>query len=560
MKRRSLGNRIVATLFAGALMCSVLTGCGDTGESQAAGNEQTAQEGQNAENSGGQDSADTEGAGSDADSGELTTITILCKDRRYDNIPLADREEYQVWQKFKEMLAEQGIQLAFESVPTEQLETVVQTRLAAGNDLPDIIVAEYMDEQTLVALGEKGIIADVKAAIDQYSNGNTLSWWDKYWEVENLLTTKEGAIYWYPALSYKIGGEGYKGTGFCLQIRQDWLDKLSLEMPKTLEELYDVLVTFREQDANGNGVKDEQITVRLDSFQNGFAQSFGLANTLLQVDSSGKAVSPWLQPGIKDYILYMKSLVDAGLIDPGMMTDQVVEGKITENVGSVLYSYVTQNWYESMTGDEDALYAPLYPVFSDSYEPVFFRENAALVYHKYVVSGNTDKMEAIVRLFDTIYTEEYAELSYWGVEGESFEWSEDGTKRVRIELSDEEKEEGHITVGNALFGNVCLPVVNLQQDDPSPYACKNEFEEFVQTLDNEYEWSPRLAMSTSEETATYNKYITTLDTYSTELLVDLILGNRPIEDLDDAVEEMKAMGLDELLAVYQARSDRYRAQ
>ena len=38
-------------------------------------------------------------------------------------------------------------------------------------------------------------------------------------------------------------------------IRKDWLEKLGLEEPKTVDELYNVLVTFRDKDPNGNGKK-----------------------------------------------------------------------------------------------------------------------------------------------------------------------------------------------------------------------------------------------------------------------------------------------------------------
>ena len=40
-------------------------------------------------------------------------------------------------------------------------------------------------------------------------------------------------------------------------IRKDWLRKLELKEPKTVEELYEVLVAFRDQNPNGNGKKDE---------------------------------------------------------------------------------------------------------------------------------------------------------------------------------------------------------------------------------------------------------------------------------------------------------------
>lgn len=39
-------------------------------------------------------------------------------------------------------------------------------------------------------------------------------------------------------------------------IRQDWLENLGLEMPTSLDELYDVLYAFTYNDPDGNGVDD----------------------------------------------------------------------------------------------------------------------------------------------------------------------------------------------------------------------------------------------------------------------------------------------------------------
>ena len=40
-------------------------------------------------------------------------------------------------------------------------------------------------------------------------------------------------------------------------INKTWLDKLNLEIPKTVDELTNVLRAFRDNDMNGNGEKDE---------------------------------------------------------------------------------------------------------------------------------------------------------------------------------------------------------------------------------------------------------------------------------------------------------------
>ena len=61
-------------------------------------------------------------------------------------------------------------------------------------------------------------------------------------------------------------------------VRQDWLDKLSLSMPSTTDEFHQMLLTFQEQDANGNGTADERYIGLLGSdFQTtGVGQWFGL--------------------------------------------------------------------------------------------------------------------------------------------------------------------------------------------------------------------------------------------------------------------------------------------
>src|SRR5690606_17139209 len=44
-------------------------------------------------------------------------------------------------------------------------------------------------------------------------------------------------------------------------INQTWLDNLNLKMPTNWDELYDVLLAFKEQDANGNGDPNDEIAV-----------------------------------------------------------------------------------------------------------------------------------------------------------------------------------------------------------------------------------------------------------------------------------------------------------
>ena len=78
-------------------------------------------------------------------------------------------------------------------------------------------------------------------------------------ELLATATMPDGHIYGLPGISEMgyIDDDGtYIGIGAIPQftsINKDWLEKVGMEMPTTLDELHDVLVAFKENDCNGNG-------------------------------------------------------------------------------------------------------------------------------------------------------------------------------------------------------------------------------------------------------------------------------------------------------------------
>lgn len=548
--------KLTAWILSGILAAAALTGCGGNGSSSSSAESSVSSSGSSQASS---------------ESGTARhTITVLGKDRRFDCAPFSDRDQYPAWQAVEKLLSDAGVTCEFELVPKEQYSTIIKTRMAAASDLPDVVNLSDLLDQEVLDMGAQGLLVDIKSAIDQYSNGNTLSMWERYWpNAVKQLSTPEGKIYWYPGLSYrKLNGEDTRGTGFAVQYRKDWLDALNLTAPTTVDELYTVLKAFRDGDANGNNAPDEIALFGVDGFDNGIAQSFGLAPNLFDIENhTDKAVTPWLQPGIKPYLEYMKKLVADGIIDASLIgaTNEVSDQKVTENKAGALCSYVQQKWLESMAAVDGAEYAPIMPTAVDGINPVFRREPSALVYQRFGVTKNCKDLEGAVALFDALYTEEYAELSMWGVEGVSFKWDGDRKVLIHPDYTDEQRAESKESVGNHLCGNTVFPVVNIQEEwadvllKSGVSQAKQDFESAMQSYDYDFFTSMAIAMPTEEESAAIDQYFTTLDTYSKELLVNIILGNKPLEELDAAIEEMKSMGLEEVLAAYQSRHDRFMA-
>lgn len=103
-----------------------------------------------------------------------------------------------------------------------------------------------------------------------------------------------------------------------LYIRQDWLDNLGLEMPETVDELYDVLVAFKEQDANGNGNPDDEIPM---ATKNGIKQLYYLmtgfgydTNSLWYTDDNGEVHYAAVEDQYKDMLAFLNKCYSEGLI------------------------------------------------------------------------------------------------------------------------------------------------------------------------------------------------------------------------------------------------------
>ncbi|SDS73649.1 ABC-type glycerol-3-phosphate transport system, substrate-binding protein [Paenibacillaceae bacterium GAS479] len=106
-----------------------------------------------------------------------------------------------------------------------------------------------------------------------------------------------------------------------LILRQDWLDKLGLPVPQTLEQFRNTLLAFRDRDPDENGLADTYgiIGNGLPSLVRNLMGAWGIpidarSTGFLQV---GDAYEYWVvQPEVKEALRYVKELYDERLIQP----------------------------------------------------------------------------------------------------------------------------------------------------------------------------------------------------------------------------------------------------
>jgi putative aldouronate transport system substrate-binding protein len=112
---------------------------------------------------------------------------------------------------------------------------------------------------------------------------------------------------------------GAKNNDYIL-VRKDWLTKLQLEAPKTVDELFQAAKAFRENDPDGNGQKDTF------GMNIGGASAESVVNSMFNNASrfvkDGKLVNPNIGEQAKAAVQFQKDLFDAGIIDKDFLTDK----------------------------------------------------------------------------------------------------------------------------------------------------------------------------------------------------------------------------------------------
>jgi putative aldouronate transport system substrate-binding protein len=566
-----------------ALMLLGLAGCGDNADSgqtsQGAESKPSAEDsGQEPADEGQEDSGQEEGT-------ELEVVRILGRNYTYTGangktVTLKDwstEGKSKRWAKLEEELAKKGVKLELDLIEPDQFDTTIQTMAASGElSNYDLVNITPLDDKTKLNLVKQGQLQSVSDIWEQYSEGSYKDFLatEAGQFYEKRMRLEDGKVYWitdFETMTYK-GEESAWVLGF--QIRQDWLDALNLEMPTTTDEVYEVLKAFQDQDVNGNGQADEEFLVNYSSFSTDIAQCFGLGIDITFVNSQNgnKVESPWYQENVKAYIEYMQKLYAAGLLK---MEDSQSSSDMANNKVAAVANWGTELWLEpQITVPEGAAYPWFAPVRIQAVEgqtPLFRGSN------KYnpgwtatAVPASSDKQQAIAKILDFLVTEESVHLTERGMEGVSYEMA-DGKMRS---ISDPTLENTD-AVGMALWCNGSIfPRYTLNNEisegmeDTIAYAetngvknnqsaksdytlsCINDPEHRLLHDENGY------AVPTAEEIDRTNEISTDLRTYSAELLTKLIMGEKSLEDWDSYIADLKELGLDDLIAINQARYDR----
>lgn len=477
--------------------------------------------------------------------------------------------EYISFQRLEKMLAQADLKIDWEVYPVDTYAMVLQTKLASGVNLPDIVKAHTMNDAALLTLAEDGVILPINEIIDQYSQGPAKEAFQKTFPfVEPLTTAEDGNIYWFCNVQNKVCEGNRQADGsFTIQYRRDWADQLGIPEPTNLEEFTQMLLDFREKDANRNGVQDEILFLDPGSFRTAIAQWFDLPAGAIGLDpQTKKIISPWKQPHVGAYFEYLHHLADLGILDSHVAGNyDIMEQYRAENKIGAIWDYPDAVWNDNAVREAapDAIYEPLMPLPSiQGVEPAVMSEPGMMLWDRFVVTRDCKDLPAVGRLLDLLYSEEYSVLTAYGQEGINFT-RENGHIMVKPGMTFEMLKEQRLAEGAILWNGVLprIQQVDLNAGDLHIDARKREVAYSLASYEKKYpdQIHNFLALPTHEEAQRINELQKNLDIASRELALKLTWGQIPLSELEHEVAELDKLGLSELMEITQARYDRYLA-
>ena len=453
-----------------------------------------------------------------------------------------------------------GVDIVFQGPPNNSKDAY-KMMIASGN-LPDVILWNYADSG-FDRMYEQGTVIDLTDLIAEYAP-NLSRIYQQRPEIRREVETADGKIYYFPSINpmetmEEIGRKTYNG----LIIRDDWLEKLGLTCPNTIDEWYEVLSAFKNRDPNGNGLQDE---IPFDGWGlHYFAPAFGVLNTFC-LKPDGTVVYGPMEQEYKAYLeclnkWYMEGLLGSNCL---MQSELWKTANITNDLtGSFAgLDNAWRNYLPELQEKTPQASMMAAPWLMNTEQGVRYtaREDRAshLGIEVTVITSSCKNPEAVVRLFDYMYSEEGSALLTWGVEGETYEVV-DGKKHLLPEALTME-DDGFLKLYHYAIGHVQFPKYDGETVVLATYPEDQLIAERTWAdASTDLVYPPAIVMSV-EDNVLCDRIMTDVNNYFTEMEIRFITGEEPLSNFDTFVSNLKRMGIEEALSVYQRYYEAYKAR
>ena len=573
--------KFLALLLTCMIASSALAACNSGSTGSSSGTESSGATSSEADSSGEESGSTTAGLTSDVVNGETNQQTYPLTEETvtltywYPNAgsmaELADFNDSYFFKWYEELT---NVHIDF-IVPAAGSEGEAFQLLFASDSMPDMVYS-YPNQTTYSYRAgqdkaiEDGYFIDIAEYLDYAPN--YLSWLANNDDLRKASYSDTGKLYGMWGVWSGMDSE-HTYADYGLAIRQDFLDKVGMEVPTTYSEWEAVLTAFKDE----LGIQAPLYTSKFGIDQGEMMAGYDTAPYWYQRD--GVIQYGPMDDGYRDYLVMMHDWYEKGLLDPDFATrsssgvtadnDMILNDKVGAltdygtRLGDTYVSRGATNTDFNLVGAPQPTKDPDDPTYV---EPAY-RDNTYTMMVSGVcnsVSADSENIELAVRWLDGFYAEEIALNANYGTEEyEGTVWhNDDTTSTGRIIDYDyrysnpDGKSSGMILVEYSAKN----PPVRYEgmQVECSPQVKKDGYE--IWKLYEPVNAVPTRITPTSEEGTEFASLYTDIETYVQECNVKFIMGQMSLDDYDSYRDTLTQMGIDRCIELRQAALDRYNAR
>lgn len=462
--------RIVATFLAAAIAVTTV-GCGaSAGQGVAGVKNDGASDSSDATGEDESDEAKTESEENAEASGTASKYQTTYGSKQFDNVTISvelfDRSNAPEgstitenrWTRYcQDAMAKVGINLEFVAVPRGDEVTKMQTMMST-NTAPTILgtytfsyARDYFDQGGIWDLTDFIAGEDQAVNLKKYIGQNCL----------DFGTTENGQMFGVVARRATVAQHN-------IFIRKDWLDALGLDVPKNTDELYEACVKFVNENPDGLAPSEVfgAIFDGLSQWNNDTIvfRAFSKDANDPRALAIGSGFEYYTDEGYIDYLKYVNRFYNEGLMNKeyfAQTDDQLKEYFVTDRIGfleanvgynvDILRGGLLQTLKETYP---DADMVAMHPLDSNVYPGEQFQpaygEGGLMCFCP--LTATEEQVEAAITYLDWLSTEEGGFTIYHGIEGEHFNYNDDGVP-IPIDADFNQADKDWIRTDLFLVGN-----------------------------------------------------------------------------------------------------------
>lgn len=397
----------------------------------------------------------------------------------------------------------------------------------ASNDYPDAFMVTSVNRNKLLQFANDDLLVDLRPYLDRYPNFKQIPA-----EAWLPVTGENGEIWGIPYHRHDAFNQ-------VVYINKTWLDALELDIPQTIDEFYDVLVAFTEQDPDGNDRNDTYGLVGNNDLSYGgrlFKAAFD-AETYKVID--GEVIPPAISEQYKEYLKFMNKLVQNKVFDPEWATSN--SSVFREKVGTMQYGMFNGFWHFATNRE----FAPDTFNHFITIDPPLRPDGSATTFaydsvnrHYMGITRSAENVEKLLSFFDWVLSPEGTAYVYLGIENEHY--TKDGSGNVQ--LTDKELQPLHWAFSMIKHGQLDDEVKSYLGTNYEPEVLENLYKATDTGVLDEI----ATALPYNPDLAAYN-----LDAIVEEYTAKSMFGSEDIDATwDDYVKRYRASGGDKAIAFW----------